>query len=158
MRRIPLAFPIVVGTIGAILIAYASIGLARAAAASGWPTTQGIVLGSSLETEEEIRLRRQAMDFYKAEIMYSYTVGGKDFTSDKVGIDRRAQARPDEARHLVADYPPGKLVLVHYNPANPADAVLEPTVSSETSAIVGSGIALIVVAMLMILMRGLGRT
>lgn len=146
-----------IGTIGAILVAYASVALAKAAAAAKWPTTQGLILKASVQTEELMRERRETLNFFRPDVLYTYSVNGQEFTSDTLRVGLRSQARSDEARQMAAEYPPGKVVVVHYNPSNPADALLEPAVNSQTMAIVGSGVALIVVAMIMVLIR-LGRT
>ena len=43
--------------------------------------------------------------------------------------------------------------MVYYNPANPSDAVLEPGQAPETTTILACGIALTVVAVIMLFVR-----
>jgi len=156
-RRIPIAFPVVIGVIGVILIVYSLLTERRSRAVESWATTPGIVIDASINSDEKIRERRQSVKFYSPGVQYTYKVGRREFVSDKIWIHTREQPDPEEARRVVASYPTGKAVLVHYNPKDPADSVLEVGTGSATSEFLGCGIALAVVSALMFGARYLWR-
>ena len=89
--------------------------------AGRWPTTPGIVTGS------EVRVDTAGRRFSRPEVLYAYEVSGERHYSDRVtytwvGIKDRKPTPED----VVATYPEGSRVTVHYNPDNPDEAVLEP--------------------------------
>jgi hypothetical protein len=156
-REIPIAFPIMIGAIGIILGIYSSVSLAKVRAAAKWPTTMGIVMESSVQTEQKDRERRQSATFYQARVRYQYKVDGNAYSSDKVRVNLRGQSQPDEPRELVARYPVNATVPVHYNPDNPAEAVLQLAPDSQTRAVFGAGIAFLLVSIIMLGIRAFGR-
>src|SRR5262245_12734922 len=98
VRRIPLAFPLMIGVIGAILICYSAMTLYAARRAATWPTVPGMVLDSSLQPEEKIREKGQKLTFYNSDVRYAYGVNGKDYISDKVRVDLRGETQNEDAR------------------------------------------------------------
>ncbi len=155
--RIPLAFPVMIGAIGLILAGYSLVNWQKASASTDWPPTRGVILNAQIRPEERIGQRQQKSTFYDADVTYSYTVNGIDYFSDKIRIDRPGQTQSEEARRLIAQYRPGKTVTVFYNPANPADAVLEPGATPQATALLACGIALIAVAAVMLVVRAMVR-
>lgn len=107
-------------------------------ACRGWPTAPGKVIRTLTVTQVEDnatddtsrdRGRRRAPVVYTGAIIrYAYRVDGRDFQST-----RRYAWRPvltgsaAATARVVARYPLNADVTVHYNPANPAEAMLEPT-------------------------------
>jgi hypothetical protein len=156
-REIPIAFPIMVGAIGLILVIYSSVSLAKVRAAARWPAIMGIVMESSVQTEQRERERRQTVPFYSARVRYEYKVNGSPFSSDKIKVNSGGKPRSEESQKLVARYPVGSTVWVRYNPENPADAVLELAPESETRAVFGAGITMVVVALVMMAVRAIRR-
>ena len=58
---------------------------------------------------------------------YAYQVGGRDYRSTRLYAGRPVlSGSPKIAEAIIAKYPPGASVSVFYNPANPAEAMLEP--------------------------------
>ena len=104
----------------------------RVAEARQWPSTEGRVVASGVErnrrdnyeTDSQGR-RRQVDPTYHARVEYTYRVGGRSYTSDRIWI-ADGEAWEDEygAQDFVADYPPGSEVELVYNPADPSDAAL----------------------------------
>ena len=90
--------------------------------ASGWPRVAGVVQSSYAETVGTGKGRHR-----EALITYNYQVGGHLYSSDRLSfaagqiVDFGPQ--PDD---MVAMYPPGAAVTVHYSPADPSNAVLRP--------------------------------
>ena len=107
--------------LGAFCGAFILLGLLAAAdtagevrdglAAAGWPTVEGEVV-LSRRHQGRTRLR----DFE-----YRYTVDGEDYASSRSAFVRVPYVDP-----LHAAYPAGSRVTVHYDPGEPARAVIEP--------------------------------
>jgi hypothetical protein len=113
-----------------------AVGLMRkVAACRRWPTVTGKVMSTRMESfvedddSDASRSRRtpRETEYSGATIRYAFSVAGRDYQSTRRYMGRpiftgssRATAR------VLAKYPPNALVTVHYNPANPAEAVLEP--------------------------------
>ena len=92
----------------------------RADASKKWPTAGATVTASALERSPDNKRR------YRAAVQYRYRVAGKDYQSSRVfwgGND----GRQNHMASVVAAYPAGGRVRVHYDPQNPAEAVLDPT-------------------------------
>lgn len=110
----------------------------RSRASATWPDAPGRVMRSAV-IEEMIEERPDDTDHdgprvvprrirrYHVDLRYAYHVGGRDLTGTAVGFGwtpvfgRRADAEAAAAR-----YHEGQLVSVHYDPADPSMAVLEP--------------------------------
>jgi hypothetical protein len=123
----------------AILIAILSLvsfvhGLQLASASARWPTASGTVTASDV-IEEEIedtdnendKSRIRMIHRYQVDLRYAYQVGQRDFTGlapnwGWTGIYGTREA----AEKAAAQYARGEPVVVHYDPAQPGNAVLEP--------------------------------
>ena len=105
----------------------------RGFAARRWPTTTGRVLSAEVREAAAVMERRRggvvrqsAAQRYVAQVSYEYGVKGVFYRGERVQLGQaRAFAQPEEAQKVAARYPAGSRVTVAYNPANPADAVLE---------------------------------
>ncbi len=89
--------------------------------ASGWPTTDGLVVNSDVET---FRSRRNVA--YSAKVNYSYKVGAATYTSDVVEFSIEGGGDQLTARQLTRQFPAGSKVTVHYSPSDPKTACLVP--------------------------------
>jgi hypothetical protein len=124
---------------GAILIAILGLvsfvhGLQQGRASARWPTAAGTVTLSDV-IEEEIedtdndkdKSRIRMIHRYQVDLRYAYQVNQRDFTgltpnSGWTGIYGTREA----AEKAAAQYTRGQPVVVHYDPAQPGNAVLEP--------------------------------
>ncbi len=104
---------------GLVLMLQDSHTLQREMARRGWPTARGRVISS---TVSQTRGLQPKIDF-------EYEVDGVRYRSETNlqtpafgGKNTRLQA----AETVVAHYPPGTAVTVHYNPTNPAESYLKP--------------------------------
>jgi hypothetical protein len=110
---------------GAIVIAIGTVlyitqfrqGL-RANASKTWPVSSGTVLTSALEKSPDGRWR------YRAAVKYRYRVGAKEYQSDRIFWGGN-EGRQRHMASVIATYPQGCKVSVHYDPENPAEAVLD---------------------------------
>lgn len=121
---------------------------AQVKTAETWPTTQGEVISSSIGTEHSGTAGNSNTTF-KAKIKYQYEAGGRTRQHHKLCIGGQLQVSwRSKAEEYCRRYSVGQQVTVHYNPKNPADAVLE--VREETSWLyLAGGVVFIVVGYLL---------
>lgn len=94
---------------------------------NNFPTVQGEVTKS-----EYVIVQDDRHDFItRADLTYSYTVAGTDYSSETrtAGMEG-AVASPGEARRWTNEFPLGAKVDVYYDPAEPSKAVLRPGVNN----------------------------
>jgi hypothetical protein len=91
---------------------YKKIRLSKASAA--WPTVPGVV---TVSERTKLAWRTQPR------VSFSYEVAGKAYSSSKVSFADAVPAR--ETEPILSRYQPNQPVTVHYNPEDPAIAVLE---------------------------------
>lgn len=95
----------------------------RAKASSAWPGVTGTITAAE---RKKVLLRSQPR------VTYSYAVNGKSFTGQRISF--ATAMPPKETDAILARYPVGQTVPVHYAPENPAEAVLEPGNNRNVSA------------------------
>jgi hypothetical protein len=87
-----------------------------------WPTVAGTITQSALSVIE-----KDGDEKYRADIRFAYRVSGREFEGENVKWGwLPVYAWRSRAAAALASYPVGKAVTVHYDPAQPATAVLEP--------------------------------
>jgi hypothetical protein len=115
---------------------------AQAAASVAWPTTEGQITVSRVERTNRAGKGKAN---YTAVITYQYSLDGKTFEGDRVWFGDGYLASHELAsafRAAVHRYPVGKAVNVHYDPAEPAESVLEPGPTWSGSALYFVGLGL----------------
>jgi hypothetical protein len=99
-------------------------------ACARWPVASGRILEAHgdvrfVENNNDRRHRDDA--FFGATVSYAYRVAGRDYRSTRLYVGRPVLGgNPKFAQAIIEKYPPGAPVSVFYNPANPAEAMLEP--------------------------------
>lgn len=101
-------------------------GFAGYAAAQNWPVTRGHVV-SAKSTTQTIPVAQGTIELTKAQIIYSYTVGGRLYSSEQLGTDELNNDITEylDASKSLSRYPVGRVIDVHYDPSDPTDATLE---------------------------------
>jgi hypothetical protein len=100
-------------------------------AAASWPTTPGRITRSRVVEETETTRdddgRERTSTTYRPDIRFTYRVDDADYSSQswKPGMIVSTNS-VKSAETVVARYPAGRSVAVHYDPAHPDHAVLEP--------------------------------
>lgn len=123
------AATITVGLGGAVQ--FVALGRLRSASRR-WPTVNGRITRSEVveemrEVHDKDRLGIRREPRYRPAVQFSYRVGGKDYSSDALQWGWSAiYTDREQPRSIVAKYPSGASVPVHYDPADPQNAVLEP--------------------------------
>jgi Protein of unknown function (DUF3592) len=92
----------------------------RADASKRWPTSPGSIVSSALEQSPGKRWR------YRAAVQYRYRVAGKTYEANRVFWGGN-EGRQKHMASVISSYPAGSSVPIHYDPQNPAEAVLNPT-------------------------------
>jgi hypothetical protein len=88
---------------------------------SSWLITEGRVISSRVGTYGRVEERS-----YKAEVVYGYSVGGTNYSSESISAEDNRHSDYFTAAQIVNHYPKGKRVTVYYKPGNPAVTLLEP--------------------------------
>ena len=95
--------------------------------AGTWPTVIGKVTASRIVEGKSISSEtRQEIFTYRPEIEYTYSAGGKEFSSTRQAFGKILWYQPAEAEEFKSRFAPGTSVQVYHNPANPRDAVIDP--------------------------------
>jgi hypothetical protein len=83
-----------------------------------------VVLSNQVETNSVGGKSRR----YSLALRYRYTVGTMTYESSRLGWDADATDLPREAaERFVRDHPAGRAITVHYDPADPSIAMIDPT-------------------------------
>ncbi|MCU1391772.1 MAG: hypothetical protein JWM34_200 [Ilumatobacteraceae bacterium] len=128
-----------------------------AKASLGWPVVPGTIMSSQVTTHRSLNADSSThTTMYAPEVSYVYAVNGQQLTSDNVSFTGVAgESWSSGAEAVVARYPPGAAVQVHYNPANPAEAALEHSAGGTSSLVL---IVLGAVEVLLVVLLVLGLT
>jgi Protein of unknown function (DUF3592) len=112
--------------VGTFLFPLGALGLlvdledvAHAVRSAVWPTVTGKVLSS--EVEHHFGKGPQ----FTARVRYEYQVGGQRFEGFTIHFSQRKFRLAETADQVIRNYPVGSMVDVHYDPNEPATAVLE---------------------------------
>lgn len=109
----------------------AVLAVRSARAIKTWPRAQGRVVAHS-----EIETHRNRYLLGTAHVRYEYAVDGRTHRG-QLRYERRRIAHVED---LLARYPVGKAITLHYDPADPARSVLEQSPSSATYGYLAIGI------------------
>ncbi len=97
--------------------------LVEVSAARRWPATTGKILSSGIAARRKPSSPHGNDVANYPEVIYEYRVGGRRYRGERLSIGETAGNFGVE--ETLARYPAGATVTVYYNPANPAEAVLE---------------------------------
>jgi hypothetical protein len=120
---------------GALYVTQFRQGL-RANASKQWPISSGTVTVSALEKSPDSRWR------YRAAVQYRYRVGSKEYQSNRIFWGGN-EGRWKHMESVIATYPQGSKVSVHYDPQNPAEAVIDPAQNAGSKPLVLYAVAMV---------------
>jgi hypothetical protein len=91
-----------------------------------WPGVEGRIISSTIveEVHWSGKDNRTRSVIYIPEVKYTYTISSQVFTSHRIGFGGSDGPKSD-AQKIIARYPVGKNVIVHYSPKDPQKSVLE---------------------------------
>jgi hypothetical protein len=111
-----LAFALVWSFIVTIVCVGVGIGAFRQVVCTYWSRAQGVVTVSEPKDKSGNNWN----------VQYTYLIAGREYTGTRYAYEPMdIQGKHEVLRHVSA-YPVGAAVVVSYNPANPAEAVLRP--------------------------------
>ena len=108
--------------------------LQNARVSETWPTTDGEILTSNVRIDND-----DDGTSYFGDVTFRYVVDDVVYTSDSVSFGQYGSSNRGHAEEIVARYPTGNGVTVHYDPADPETAVLEPGVTWSSYFILAMG-------------------
>lgn len=125
-------FGIVFCLVGILFIIVGFIQRRRTEDAQKWPDAPGVILSTEIR-EYQAEETRPGKPFLKYEpvVHYQYQVDGVEYTGNRMRFGS-TQSDAATAQRRADAYHTGQPALVHYNPENPAESVLEVSVSAST--------------------------
>ena len=97
----------------------------KISASRRWSSTPGRIINSELATRSTATSRGSFSAYYP-KVVYEYQVGGQTYQGNRIMFGQfPAHSSPDLAQSKLAQYQLHSTGQVFYNPANPAEAVLE---------------------------------
>ena len=139
--------PVVAGLFGALFFGLGILALSsgaqrlsRGAASERWPSVEGKVLSAKANTSAAQEEDGGSATTSSPPFVYTYEVGGVKHFNNLRRFAHLASSDEGVAAEVAARYPAGKTVRVHYYPADPDVAVLEPGNNSEGLWLPGIGL------------------
>jgi hypothetical protein len=139
--------PLVAGLFGALFCGLGLLALSggaqrmwRGAASEHWPSVEGTVLFSRVNTSDTRDSDQQHSTTFSPQFVYTYEVGGVKHFNNRRRFGRIEGAGEDWAEDIATRYKAGKAVRVYYFQADPDVAVLEPGNNSEGLWLPGVGL------------------
>lgn len=137
---------------GLYLIVSAILQKSRAKkAASEWLTVQGLVEDSQMSIRHARSSSGTSSTQYRPKVTYQYQVKGQSISNDSIAFGDGNMPRK-KAEEKLAQYPKGAMVMVHYDPADPAKAVLETESKNFVTNLVIGIIALVVGVVILLIL------
>ena len=137
------------GVVGVFFLYLAYRNRKKARSTLTWPTVPGRVESSTV-IERTHRSKGARHYTFEPRIVYRYTVGGQEYESSRIAYGPPLSGSRGRAEALAKTYDPANEVTVHYDPSNPAEAVLDTAPGGGNSVYVilgmiftlsGSGVA-----------------
>jgi hypothetical protein len=125
--------------IGVYLIYYSRRVRRQAGSSQGWPGTEGQITRASIRHSLRSDSEGNSTDSYSPDVEYSYQVNGLHYAGEKIAFGATPSFSSDQkAQSTLSRYPVGGRVTVFYDPANPAESVLEKrSIGTNASLILG---------------------
>lgn len=134
------------------------------AAARSWPVAPGVVVsayvgagyveGTAMVTGH---LQDRGRHYHTPVVQYRYTVGAQEYEGNRLRFGWLTCRTNAEAQRILAAYPVGRQLAVRFDPANPAESVLEVAAANSNAMvgiICGAGAMAFGLVMLLISLKG----
>jgi hypothetical protein len=92
--------------------------------AQNWPSVRGQIVNSAVESYRETTDGRTRTS-YRPAVEFAYMVRGREYRSNQIKLTLETGGSQAYAAKVVAKYPQGSDIEVHYDPAAPGTAALE---------------------------------
>jgi Protein of unknown function (DUF3592) len=117
----PWEHPLVIVAAGVVLLVFGVYMGVQGERSRNWPIAPGIITESNVQSNYSVTGRRRRSS--SAHIAYQYHANGKVYDSDWISYGKGLFENEYTQVRL---HPQGSRVDVHYDPGNPARAVLDP--------------------------------
>lgn len=133
---------------GGVFVAISAGNLQDYYASESWKTTSGVVISSQVQTNRD----SDGSDTYRAHITYEYTANDRRYTHDRLqfGDDIYSSGKSGKEKK-VAEYPPGREIIVYYDPENPQSAVVERELTTGIKIFTAIGLCIMGIGVLILL-------
>jgi hypothetical protein len=111
-----------------------------------WPVTEGTIQSAAINRH----VAGRGGHTYDVDISYSYQINGQNFLGNQLAFGD-IDWFSSQNQTILARYPVGKKIQVHYSPNNPQLAVLEAGIVGETWLCLGVGAFFILAGTIMLL-------
>jgi hypothetical protein len=114
--------------LGAGLAIFGFVQRKKAKTAETWPTVNGSIVSARLDQRTHIDHddgHTSTSTSYTPIVEYTYETGGKTYRGNRIFPGASMSYDHGTAQGIVNRYQPGAVVAVHYDPADPTQAVLE---------------------------------
>lgn len=136
--------------VSAVLAVLALRDRAHYRAMLSWPVARGAVALTGLDSERRIH-RHAARLLHLPTIAYRYSAGGADHIGSRISNRELVFEHEEEAVQFLARFPSGTAVDVHYNPAAPNEALLQPRAPNLLPRLIGAALALVGAGLVLVL-------
>jgi hypothetical protein len=103
--------------------------MGRDRAIARWPCAPGVMMSSSIEMSRGQGRDKQGFSYtyesYTPVVRYTYRVAGQTLEGDRVAREVIPNTSRAPVQACIDKYPPGKEVVVRYDPSHPKTAYLE---------------------------------
>ncbi len=118
-------FPIALTGFGLVLLLF-FIGARRySKQAANWPSVRGKIVRSVVEQYEERDSDGRLRTSYRPVVEFAYPVRGSDYHGNQTKVGVTVSAGKAYAEKVIAKYPAGSEIDVHYDPNDPSTSALE---------------------------------
>jgi hypothetical protein len=157
MDKLPLGFGMLCGGFfflltligGILLIVYSEKSKRKANSSQFWPNINGTITVSEVRQSSSTDDDGNTSYAYYPHVEYNYTLAGQSFTGKQIAFGGvQGFNSPGNAQAAISKYPINAPVWIFYNPQNPAEAVLERTLSGAGKVAKIIGIILVVLSVL----------
>lgn len=128
-----------IGFAGLFVIAFCGWDWQKGARTSKWPSVPGVVESAAITTSVSGGKHRTTN--YHCRVSYRFEVGGAVWHGSRIRATGESTGESD-AREDLGRYAPGSPCTVHYDPADPSEACLEP--GGNVGALAGMGLGALI--------------
>jgi hypothetical protein len=131
-----------------LILHYFSLGMIKKGEESlKWPKTIGVVI----ESDTIRSLDSKGSEMYSPKVIVKYNVNGGEFQTNQIDSSGPySTSNLTSVRNIITKYSKGKNIYVYYNDKDPAEAVLEPGVSTLAKILHYSSYILFILALIML--------
>lgn len=118
------------------------IGLQEAQIPSEWQSINGQILERGVDVEQVSKSNGDQIELFKPKVRYRYEVDSQFYIGERLSRHHPGRTLRGVAETEVEDLPQGTNVTVHYDPANPSEAVLRKSDTIGAIQAISAGLAI----------------